>query len=201
MALLKSSPLFLFTTLSIPAAGLLIHYIYSNYPLPASKSRTIKSTDSIPSSFKNSNTLTTIINPRNHDGMVDTRSIYLSKKVIGDVISDEELLARFLKGFFGGWIFYPEKNIITALSRFNITFGTAFSGSSPAFLIPRISHRSSSLVCFPKQKFPTLARWLGSHHISPSRVDSHPCSRRIIRGIWGIVADAFHPQIFQATDP
>ena len=62
--------------------------------------------------------------------MEDTRSVLLSKRDIRGM-SDEELLARFVKGFFGGWAFWPEKcllGVITGLGlRFGI-FGAGFTG-------------------------------------------------------------------------
>lgn len=41
----------------------------------------------------------------------DSRSIKLLERDICG-LSDEEILARFVKGFFGGWVFAPERGII-----------------------------------------------------------------------------------------
>jgi hypothetical protein len=44
----------------------------------------------------------------------DTRSLRLSSSQIKN-LSDEEILVRFLRGFFNGWIFAPERRFIAAL--------------------------------------------------------------------------------------
>src|ERR1700709_710246 len=105
MPALATPRIFLLGALAIPATSLfLTSYLY-NHPLSASKSRTITSTNSLSKSCAASPSLQ-IINPRNHQTVQDTRSIFLSKQEIGE-LSDEEILARFTKGFFGGWIFLP----------------------------------------------------------------------------------------------
>lgn len=51
-------------------------------------------------------------------------------------MGDEEILARVLKGFFGGWIFAPEKGLITVLGwagRKLVSVG--FEGEFPIFLL------------------------------------------------------------------
>ena len=117
--------LLLASSLSVPAITLFIATYLYNRPLPASQSRQIHKTDTICTSYATSNTIQEIINPRHHDAMIDSRSIHLSKKEVAD-LGDEEILARFLRGFFGGWIFYPERNLIAALGAFGITFKTKF---------------------------------------------------------------------------
>jgi len=46
--------------------------------------------------------------------MTDSRSIFISRKEIWG-LRDEEILARFVKGFFGGWVFTPENVLIGGL--------------------------------------------------------------------------------------
>jgi hypothetical protein len=53
--------------------------------------------------------------------ITDYRSIILSKAEIKN-LSDEEILARFLKGFFGGWIFTPEITLIATLRGIGLPF-------------------------------------------------------------------------------
>jgi hypothetical protein len=114
-------PIVLFTALSLvlPAASalLLSTYLY-NYPLPVSKSRTIKTSLSLsPTSSSSPSHL--IINPHRYarNSSSDSRFIILTKSEIGN-LTDEEILARFLRGFFGGWVFMPEKGIIALFRRF-----------------------------------------------------------------------------------
>jgi hypothetical protein len=57
------------------------------------------------------------LNPRNHVSATDSRLITLSKTEIGN-LTDEEILSRFLKGFFNGYIFLPEKGIISLFRLF-----------------------------------------------------------------------------------
>jgi hypothetical protein len=114
-------PLLLFTTLSLalPAAGalLLSTYLY-NYPLSASKSRTIKTSSSLSPTSSSAPSLK-IINPRAYpqNSSTDSCLITLSKSEVRN-LTDEEILARFLGGFFGGWIFMPEKGIISLFRLF-----------------------------------------------------------------------------------
>ncbi|KAH8769412.1 hypothetical protein F5882DRAFT_184096 [Hyaloscypha sp. PMI_1271] len=115
-------PLLLFTTtlsLALPAAGalLLSTYLY-NYPLSASKSRTIKTSSSLSPTSSSAPSLK-IINPRAYpqNSFTDSCLITLSKSEVRN-LTDEEILARFLGGFFGGWIFMPEKGIISLFRLF-----------------------------------------------------------------------------------
>ncbi|KAH8768819.1 hypothetical protein BGZ57DRAFT_898537 [Hyaloscypha finlandica] len=109
-------PLLLLTTLSLalPAAGVLLLSTYlDNYPLSASKSRTIKTSSSLSPTSSTSASLK-IINPRAYpqNSSTNSRLIILSKSEVRN-LTDEEILARFLGGFFGGWVFIPEKGIIS----------------------------------------------------------------------------------------
>jgi hypothetical protein len=57
------------------------------------------------------------VNPKNHQAWTDSYSIRLSRREIGNT-SDEELLAKFMAGFFGGWTFAVENSIILMLHAF-----------------------------------------------------------------------------------
>jgi hypothetical protein len=108
--------------ISLPAAGalLLTTYLY-NAPLSRSKTRTIHISENPTSSTLSSHSLNSIVNPRHHKLITDSRSIILSKAEIKN-LSDEEILARFLKGFFGGWIFTPEITLIATLRGMGLPF-------------------------------------------------------------------------------
>lgn len=105
-------------TLSIPAATLLLATYLHNHPLPASKSQIITAYNALPASHAASRSFR-IVNPRSHRGLRDTRTIILSKREIGE-LGDEEILARFVRGYFGGWVFRPE----LGLGRVADAFGT-----------------------------------------------------------------------------
>ena len=104
------SRLFLLSALSLPATVLLLKTYLHNNPLPASRTRNITITDTLSPTSVLSASLK-IVNPKNHSFLADSRSIRLLAQDIGK-LSDEEILARFLKGFFGGWIFTPERGLI-----------------------------------------------------------------------------------------
>jgi hypothetical protein len=108
--------------ISLPAAGalLLTTYLY-NAPLSRSKTRTIHISENLTPSTLSSNSLNSIVNPRHHKLITDSRSIILSKAETKN-LSDEEILARFLKGFFGGWIFTPEITLIATLRGMGLPF-------------------------------------------------------------------------------
>jgi hypothetical protein len=110
-------PLFLISSLALPATALLISTYLYNAPLPARKTRTIRTSDSLSPTCSNSHSLRHIVNPRNHVSATDSRLITLSKTEIGN-LTDEEILSRFLKGFFNGYIFLPEKGIISLFRLF-----------------------------------------------------------------------------------
>lgn len=93
-------------------------------------------TRTISTSFVRSTTLLRSVNPKHYirNGLVDTRTIEISNDNI-QRLSDEEILARFSKGFFGGWAFFPER---TGLWILKMLFGwdlkSSFTGKSYIFL-------------------------------------------------------------------
>ena len=82
------------------------------------------------------------MNPHNHIAVEDSRSIRLSKDEIGS-LSDEEILARFMKGFFGGWVFTPERNLIAFFKGTGMKFmPVGFSGQQYTLSIERSGCRA-----------------------------------------------------------
>lgn len=62
--------------------------------------------------------------------MSDTRFLVLEAEEIGK-LGDEEILARFTHGFFNGWIFIPERYLLTFLGVFgHHPFAVHFTGVS-----------------------------------------------------------------------
>jgi hypothetical protein len=110
-------PLMLLSSLALPATALLITTYLYNSPLSIQKTRTIKTSTTLSATCTTSHSLHHLVNPRNHISATDSRRIVLSRAEIGN-LSDEEILARFLRGFYGGWIFAPEKALIGVLRVF-----------------------------------------------------------------------------------
>jgi hypothetical protein len=80
--------------------------------------RQISSSDQVPLEFKNSKAAE-ITNPNKHIAINDSRRITI--KLPGP-LSDEEILARYVKGFFGGWWFGPERAALRKLGKVLVNF-------------------------------------------------------------------------------
>jgi hypothetical protein len=70
--------------------------------------RNILSSPRIPNSLEVS-AAAKIVNPHDHIPIHDTRSLNLR---VRKNLSDEEILSRFVKGFFGGTVFAPERSLL-----------------------------------------------------------------------------------------
>lgn len=92
---------------------------------PAGRNEIIE-TDSIPDSLQQSRTHRDVVNPREHIALYDTRYMDIQLPAVAKGPSDEALLAAFLRGFFGGRVFAPER----ALLRFFRPDIVNFSGRS-----------------------------------------------------------------------
>ncbi|KAF2465867.1 uncharacterized protein BDR25DRAFT_204293, partial [Lindgomyces ingoldianus] len=62
-----------------------------------------------PPSFSSSASIRKTTNPNSCVALTDTRSITLT---VPSRLSDEVILARFMKGYFGGWVFTPERSVL-----------------------------------------------------------------------------------------
>jgi hypothetical protein len=126
-------PLLLLTTLALPTTALLLTtYLYN--PL-SKKTLTIRTSETLSPTASTSRSLHQIINPRHHISATDSRLITLSKTEIGN-LTDEEILSRFLRGFFGGWVFWPERGVISVFGMLGRKMiAVRFSGTS---LLPLI---------------------------------------------------------------
>jgi hypothetical protein len=123
----------LLSAISIPASAILLRVYLQDHPLAASKTRTITTTETLSPTSALSSSIHNTVNPRNHIGTEDSRLIHLSKDEIRN-LSDEEILERFLKGFFGGWIFTPERTLIASLNRIGRDFiPVGFSGTKTLY--------------------------------------------------------------------
>ncbi|KAK5315896.1 hypothetical protein LTR70_006538 [Exophiala xenobiotica] len=93
---------------SVPLAALAAcSFSYCVYRrLAPTTSLDIITISTIPQSLAESRTNKIIVNPHNYIHSDDTREVRLS---LDRSLPDEQILARFMKGFFGGWIFAPER--------------------------------------------------------------------------------------------
>lgn len=83
--------------------------------------RSMKCSLTVSDAFNTSHTYTKLINPKDHGFAKDSRSISLRlPKDKAASYSDEMLLSAALKGFFGGWVFSPER---IALGLLNVGVG------------------------------------------------------------------------------
>lgn len=78
--------------------------------------RHIQSSLNVSESLKDSKTVRSLVNPRNHGSIGDSHSIILSMCSRNNVASEKDLLSAFVTGFFSGPVFTPES---IALSLFN----------------------------------------------------------------------------------
>ena len=86
--------------------------------VPTSK---ITVADAVPPSFLRSKAFS-IVNPRGYAGSNDTRSVVIELPQSKASESDEQILANFVEGFFGGWVFAPERLMLQALRRKLVNF-------------------------------------------------------------------------------
>lgn len=110
------SKIALLSTLVVPVVAVSLRTYLIEHPLSSSRTRTIKTQATLSQSCASSSSLG-IVNPSHHQAWTDCFSIRLSKREIGNT-SDGELLSRFVKGFFGGWTFAAENNILMFLHAF-----------------------------------------------------------------------------------
>jgi hypothetical protein len=54
-----------------------------------------------------------LMNPLGYPTQQDSYSLRIPVHKLKHGIGDEEILARFTYGYFGGWIFMPERSLIT----------------------------------------------------------------------------------------
>ncbi|KAL2214172.1 hypothetical protein CC79DRAFT_1362954 [Sarocladium strictum] len=90
------------------AKHMLLVYIKTS---PARRTQIIE-TDSIPDPLRQSRTNRDVVNPREHIALYDTRYMDVQLPSEAKVLNDETLLAAFLRGFFGGRVFAPERALL-----------------------------------------------------------------------------------------
>jgi hypothetical protein len=100
--------------LAAVTAGGVYSFTVSQRVSPVDKNLITRSTD-IPETLKNSRSAREIINARKHVYHSDWRWITLDIPAEHHDVSDEVLLAKFVKGFFGGAVFRPERWVLQAV--------------------------------------------------------------------------------------
>lgn len=94
---------------SATAAG---YYAYRVYRNTTAIDTPIIASRSIPDSLRQSWTVKELINMNNHPAVMDSQYTELAARF--REVPDTVLLARFLRGFFGGYVFGPERVALQA---------------------------------------------------------------------------------------
>ncbi|KAI8668090.1 hypothetical protein NCS55_00833300 [Fusarium keratoplasticum] len=81
--------------------------------------------ETIPESFEKSRSVSEIVNAGNHARVSDSRFIALDIPSQHHDVSDEALLAKFVKGYFGGAVIGPERRTLQTLGRNLVHFTKA----------------------------------------------------------------------------
>ncbi|KAH6892412.1 hypothetical protein B0T10DRAFT_483744 [Thelonectria olida] len=91
----------------------------------ATDSKRIQRFDRIPDAFRQSPTITKIVNVKNHAAIGDSRFIAIDIPSQHQHLSDETLLAKFVQGFFGGVVISPERMTLQTLGLNLVHFSQA----------------------------------------------------------------------------
>ncbi|KAF7563674.1 hypothetical protein G7046_g429 [Stylonectria norvegica] len=126
--------------------------------------RHITSFDAMPDSLRQSISVKDYVNPRNHPPMADMRFTTVDIPLQHRNVTDEALLATFVKGFFGGVVIAPERTVLQALG---ITM-LNYSKLSNAATAPHIWAKSE----LSKKTLPSLRSILfGVFQVSEIKLD------------------------------
>ncbi|KAM0326995.1 hypothetical protein ACHAQA_006116 [Verticillium albo-atrum] len=102
---------------ALPAIILAKHALQVYSRMAAAPRRSITEVDVNPESFLQSDTMTRLVNPRNHIALHDCRHIDVHIPEGAQDIGDEAILAAFMRGFFGGKVFAPERALLKMAGR------------------------------------------------------------------------------------
>ncbi|KAF4450315.1 hypothetical protein F53441_6598 [Fusarium austroafricanum] len=127
--------------------------------------------DQVPEKFKRSRSVSEVVNARQHMSNSDSRFITLDIPAEHRDVSDEVLLAKFIKGYFGGPVIMPER---VALSAVGLTL-VNFSRPAPRKLwssteLPEVSLLPLNTVLYGC--FQVLDTQIGAK-TAPNRTESH----------------------------
>lgn len=127
-------PPFPIRSLIIPVIGLPVVACIAflqNHPLGASITAQIQSSPTVSESFESSPLIRHLTNARQHEAYGTTCAIRIPRSHLQG-LSDEQLLTRLVKGFYGGVIFQPEKICLGLLARLGVQRHHAQFSDSPA---------------------------------------------------------------------
>lgn len=102
---------------ALPAIFIVKHGIETYRDVTSVPRRRIVFAEDIPETFRRSNTLNRLVNQKNHTAYNDSRFIDLDVPAGVDAPSDEALLAAFVRGFFGGRVFAPERTVLSLIGK------------------------------------------------------------------------------------
>ena len=88
------------------------------------KSSQVTRTEASPARFESKSFA--VVSPRGHDRSHDTRSIVIELPKAKRFDSKEKILAEFVEGFFGGWVFTPERTVLRVLRKRLVNFSRKF---------------------------------------------------------------------------
>lgn len=91
-------------------------HVISRTSLPASSQ--VSSSNTISANFTRSKAVS-IVNPHHHVTVNDSRCAIASVPI---ALSHEQILARFLVGFFGGYVFAPERAALRIMGKQLVKF-------------------------------------------------------------------------------
>lgn len=127
---------FVTPSLAIGGAAVASYYGYQLYATTALPSTfSMKTANRIPDSFANSIAVSTV-NPHRHITFDDSRSVIVP---VSKYLTHEQILAKFLAGFFGGYVFAPEAIALRLLGKQFVNF----KGACPR--VSRSTLRSDSM--------------------------------------------------------
>jgi hypothetical protein len=82
--------------------------------------------NTVPDSLQNSKSVNEIVDPRGFSTSFDTRSVSIAIPPHRRNVSDEELLSRLTKAFFGGAVIRPERFVLQTLKPNLVNFSGKF---------------------------------------------------------------------------
>ncbi|KAH7091676.1 hypothetical protein FB567DRAFT_519192 [Paraphoma chrysanthemicola] len=91
----------------------------------------IVSTDALSDDFKASKAVA-LTNPNKHISINDSRRITITLPIL---LSDEQILARFVKGFFGGWWLGPERTVLRGFGKILVDYNGLYLLPKPITLM------------------------------------------------------------------
>lgn len=113
-ALSRLSTILLSSCTGIAVSATALRFYLHDHPLSSALTHRITASEGAVRSQIQSKVLRELSSPQQQDGTIDWRCITLGQNEVNK-LSDEQVLAAFTKGFFGGWMFVPERVVFAAV--------------------------------------------------------------------------------------